>query len=95
MRPERRGATNGVSARSVAGGMAILLALLFLPSKAFGLPQVAPQTPAAPVYDSSAFISELAQMEANLEKARNSPENLRAYRESLPESWGVNVRGNS
>jgi hypothetical protein len=55
--------------------------------------ETAPKSSAGTVYDSQSFIMELGRLEAGLQSARKSPENLRSYRESLPEAWAVDVGG--
>ena len=52
-----------------------------------------PKSSAGPVYDSQSFIKELKRLETDLQSARRSTENLRSYRESLPEAWAVDANG--
>jgi hypothetical protein len=93
MRPERSGWVNSLLPRNFQVLAAILLALMVTQAGAAGSAQTAPQSSAGPIYDSQSFIKELGRLKTGLESARKSPENLRAYREAIPEAWSVDAGG--
>src|SRR4029077_2907807 len=93
MRPERSGWVNSLSTRNLRVLAAILLALIVIQAGAARATESAPQSPAGPIHDWQSFILELDRLNTGLGIARKSPETLRAYRESLPRTWAVDVGG--
>lgn len=97
MRPERFAWFNSLLAAGLRVFAAMLLALLVVPAgtaRAAGvLAEPAPQSSAAPAYDSQSFIQELGRLKTELESPSQSTETLRACRESLPQAWSVNAGG--
>jgi hypothetical protein len=93
MRPERFDRVDSLPARSLQILAAILLALVVIQAGAARAAESAPRSSAGPNYDWQSFIQELDRLNIGLESARKSPEALRAYRESLPRTWAVDVGG--
>jgi Domain of unknown function (DUF4129) len=73
----------------------LLLALMACASSTLQARDTATPIPADPVYDAPSFVKELNRLTAGLENARHSPEQLRAFRASLPKQWVVESQGRS
>lgn len=63
-----------------------LIALGRVPAKPSPIPE-------SPTFDSKTFIQELGRLKTELDTARKSPEALRSYRETLPQTWSVEAQG--
>jgi hypothetical protein len=93
MRPERIEGAGFLAAKRLAAGSLALFWFLLIHaavSRAAPSPQ---QSPARPAYTTQSFVQELQRLKAGLQAASKSPEALRAYRESLPKAWSVDVGG--
>jgi len=93
MRPKRFDGVKSLPARSFHVLAVILLALIVIQAGAARPPESAQQSSTDPIYDWQSFILELDRLNSGLEIARKSQQTLRAYRESLPRTWAVDVRG--
>jgi hypothetical protein len=93
MRPERFHRVNYQMARGFWILAAIALALILSKAEAVRAAQIAAPVSTGPFYNSQTFIQELERLKTGLQSARGSPENLRSYRESLPEAWAVDAGG--
>src|SRR5580698_10264388 len=93
MRPERFDWAISLFLKGLRALAAILLALFFFQT---GITRAADSTPKSSeglIYDSPSFLKELGRLKIGLETAAKSTETLRAYRESLPETWAVDAGG--
>ncbi len=97
MRPDSNAPTNpglAFPAKTIFRvAAAVLLLVLVCQAQAAPAPQNSPPSAAGPVYDSEAFVQELARLKAGLAAAGESTEALREYRESLPKTWSVDTGG--
>jgi uncharacterized protein DUF4129 len=93
MRPERLAWTDSLSAKRLRALAAILLVWVVILSGTVRAVIPAPQLPANPAYDSQSFLKELGRLKTQLETARQSTEELRSFRESLPQAWAVDAGG--
>jgi hypothetical protein len=94
MPPEPFDWVNSLQARSLQVLAAILLAFIVVIQAGASRPQESAQrSSTSPIYDWQSFILELDRLNTGLEIARKSPETLRAYRQSLPRNWAVDVGG--
>jgi hypothetical protein len=93
MRPERLRRAHSFFAKSQRI-LAVVLLVVFILSAANARPAGSPpQGAAVPIYDAPSFIQELQRLKTGLDSAKTSTENLRAYREALPEAWAVDAGG--
>jgi hypothetical protein len=93
MRPERLQQAHSIFAKSNRILAVALLAVFSLPITYARTAGAAPPAAAVPIYDAQSFIQELQRLKAGLDTAKTSTENLRAYREALPEAWAVDAGG--
>src|SRR4029077_4573834 len=93
MRPERLNRVSPLLTRSLQLLVVILLTGNALRTVTARAAQSMPKSSAGAGYDSQSFIKELKRLETDLQSARKSTENLRSYRESLPEAWAVDANG--
>jgi Domain of unknown function (DUF4129) len=93
MRPERLLRARSLFVKSRRTLAAVLLAVFVFPSANAQPAGSPPQSAMLPIYDAQSFIHELQRLKAGLDSAKTSTENLRAYREALPEAWAVDAGG--
>jgi hypothetical protein len=89
MLPERSDAGNPGFAGILVLLAAILVSLAVSPGSVAQVNGKAAKSQASPSYDSKSFIDELGRLKTELQNARESPDVIRSYRESLPASWTV------
>jgi hypothetical protein len=93
MRPERLASVKVLSWIKFVGPAPISLALLCIALASASPANTAPPASTISGYDLASFTQELRLLRANLDAAGGSTDALRAYREALPKSWPVDVRG--
>jgi hypothetical protein len=91
MHPERLDRANVFSAWSLASLGTTLLAFVVFQFGAAMASESRPQSWAGPTYDWQSYTQELERLDAGLDDTRKSPENLHAYRESIPKAWSVHI----